>query len=52
MKTKTKNSEENAQLTRPAMSETGHSSEETTPTAEGSSRREFLQKVGRIAENS
>ena len=52
MKTKTKNSEENAQLTRPAMSETGHSSEETTSTAEGSSRREFLQKVGRIAENS
>ena len=52
MKTKTKNSEENAQLTRPAMSETGHGSEETTSTAEGSSRREFLQKVGRIAENS
>ena len=52
MKTKTKNSEENAQLTRPAMPETGHGSEETTSTAEGSSRREFLQKVGRIAENS
>jgi hypothetical protein len=52
MKTKIKNSEERAQFTGPAISGTGHSSEEATFTAQGSSRREFLQKVGRIAENS
>lgn len=52
MNTKTTNRGERARLTGPAMPETGHGSEETTSTAEGSSRREFLQKVGRIAENS
>ena len=46
MKTKTKNSEESNQLKRPAISKTGHSSEDHASTADGSSRREFLQTVG------
>lgn len=46
MKTKTKNSEESNQLKRPALSETGHSSEDNSSTAGGSSRREFMQTVG------
>ncbi|MEE4113016.1 MAG: twin-arginine translocation signal domain-containing protein [Desulfobacteraceae bacterium] len=48
MKTKNKNSEERALLTRPAMSKTEHSSEDNASTANGPSRREFLQTVGLI----
>jgi membrane dipeptidase len=46
MKTKIKKSDESNQLKRPAMSETGHGSEDNASTAGGSSRREFLQTIG------
>ena len=42
MKTKNKNTEVRALLTRPAMSETGHSSEDNASTANGPSRREIF----------
>jgi len=42
MKTKNKNSEERALLTRPAMSKTEHSSEDNASTANGFSRREVF----------
>ena len=48
MKTKVKNCEASIQLTGPAMSETGHSREDNASTANGSSRREFLEIVGML----
>jgi membrane dipeptidase len=48
MKPKPTANEENTQLTRPAMSETGHNSEDNASPAGGATRREFLHKCGLI----
>lgn len=45
MKTKIKSGEESNQFKRPAMSVTGHGSEDNAPTVDGSSRREFMQII-------